>query len=78
MAMSASILTINLKDPEDQIRPVLERALCDIGFVLVRGHGVTAELVSDLRRHLINYFDRPLAEKMAGCITPITTAATSH
>ena len=70
MAMSTSILTINLEDPEDQILATLERALCDIGFVLVEGHGVPAALVSDLRRCLVDYFDRPLANKMAERITP--------
>ena len=70
MIMSASILTINLEDSDDQLLPILERALCDIGFVLVKGHGVPAELVSDLRQQLVSYFDRPLAEKMAERITP--------
>ena len=45
-------------------------ALCDIGFVLVRGHGILEKLVSDLRQHLIDYFDRPLVDKMAERSTP--------
>ena len=68
--MVAPIPIIDLADHEEQILSKLERALCDIGFVLVRGHGVPAELVSKLRRHLVDYFDRPLTEKMAERITP--------
>ena len=68
--MPAPIPIIDLADHEEQILPTLERALCDIGFVLVTGHDVPAELVRNLRQHLIDYFDRPLAEKMAERITP--------
>ena len=38
--------------------------------MLVKGHGVASELVSDLRHHLVDYFGRPLADKMAERITP--------
>ena len=68
--MKASIPIIDLADHEEQILPTLERALCDIGFVLVKGHGVPAELVTDLRQHLVDFFDRSLADKMAEHITP--------
>ncbi|MEK9996514.1 MAG: 2-oxoglutarate and iron-dependent oxygenase domain-containing protein, partial [Halieaceae bacterium] len=68
--MPAPIPIIDLADHEEQILPTLERALCDIGFVLVTGHDVPAELVRNLRQHLIDYFDRPLVEKMAERITP--------
>ena len=70
MIMSASILTINLEGSDDQILPVLERALSDSGFVLVKRHGVPAQLVSNIRRHLIDYFDRSLADTKAERITP--------
>ena len=68
--MPAPIPIIDLADHEEQILPTLERALCDIGFVLVTGHDVPAELVRNLRQHLNDYFDRPLSEKMAERITP--------
>ena len=35
--MRASIPIIDLADHEEQNLPTLERALCDIGFVLVKG-----------------------------------------
>ena len=70
MPASLAIPTIDLERDDDEILPTLERALCDIGFVLVKGHGVPAELVSDLRQQLVDYFDRPLADKMAERITP--------
>ncbi|HCL93488.1 MAG TPA: oxidoreductase, partial [Gammaproteobacteria bacterium] len=49
MPISLAIPTIDLDRDDDQILPTLERALCNIGFVLVKGHDVPAELVSDLR-----------------------------
>ena len=70
MPSPLSIPTVDLAQDDDEIRPTLEQALCEMGFVLVRGHGITRELVSDLRGHLIDYFNRPLAEKMAERITP--------
>ena len=70
MPSSLTVPTIDLERDDDEILPTLERALCDIGFVLVKGHGVPAELVSALRQRLVDYFDRPLAEKMAERITP--------
>ena len=68
--MRVSIPIIDLADHEEQILPTLEKALCDIGFVLVKGHGVPRGLVSDLRQQLVDYLDRPLADKMAERITP--------
>ena len=70
MHASLAIPTIDLDRDDVEILPTLERALCDIGFVLVRGHGVPAELVTDLRQHLVDFFDRSLADKMAERITP--------
>ena len=70
MPSSLAIPTIDLERDDDEFLPTLERALCDIGFVLVRGHGVPGTLVSDLRQKLVDYFDRPLADKMAERITP--------
>ena len=70
MPASLAIPTIDLDHDDVEILPTLERALCDIGFVLVKGHGVPAELVTDLRQHLVDFFDRSLADKMAERITP--------
>ena len=70
MSSSLAIPTIDLGCDDDEILPTLERALCDIGFVLVKGMAFPAEQVRDLRRCLIDYFDRPLADKMAERITP--------
>ena len=70
MPSSLAISTIDLERDDKEILPTLERALCDIGFVLVRGHGIPEKLVSDLRQQLVDYFDRPLVDKMAERITP--------
>ena len=40
MPASLAIPTIDLERDDDEILPTLEPALCDIGFVLVKGHGV--------------------------------------
>ena len=47
MPSSITIPTIDLEREDEEILPTLERALCDIGFVMVQGHGVASELVSD-------------------------------
>ena len=65
MCSSLAIPIIDLGCDDYEILPTLESALCDIGFVLVKGHGVPAELVTDLRQHLVDFFDRSLADKMA-------------
>ncbi len=70
MPSSLAIPTIDLERDDKEILPTAERALCDIGFVLVRGHGIPEKLVSNLRQHLADYFDRPLVDKMAERITP--------
>ena len=78
MPSSLTVPTIDLKRDDNEILPTLERALCDIGFVLVKGHGVPAELVSALRQRLVDYFDRPLPKRWLSASRPITTGATSR
>ena len=48
---------------DERIIPELKRGLCDIGFVLVAGHGIPEALVSDLRHQTATYFDRPIVRK---------------
>ena len=69
MPSSLALPTIDLERDVDEILPTLERALCDIGFVLVKGHGVPPKLVRDLRLHLVEYFDRPMSDKLVESIT---------
>lgn len=69
MTPAASIPLIDLNDADERIIPELKRGLCDIGFVLVAGHGIPEALVSDLRHQTATYFDRPLSEKLADSIT---------
>jgi isopenicillin N synthase-like dioxygenase len=65
----ASIPLIDLNEQDDHIIPELTRALRDIGFVLVAGHGIPDTLVNELRTQMAEYFDRPLAEKLRDTIT---------
>ena len=69
MTPAASVPLIDLNDADDRIIPELKSGLCDIGFVLVAGHGIPEALVSDLRHQTATYFDRPLSEKLADSIT---------
>jgi isopenicillin N synthase-like dioxygenase len=70
MKPTPNISLINLTDPEERIVGSLERALTETGFVMVQGHGISSELVRDVRRVVKGYFNRPAAEKMLDCITP--------
>ena len=45
MPSSLTVPTIDLERDDDEILPTLERALCDIGFVLVAGHDFIAATV---------------------------------
>ena len=65
MTSSSSIPLIDLKDSDDTVLPVLERALTEIGFVMVQGHSVPEHLVRTMRQQLETYFSRPLSEKLA-------------
>lgn len=45
------------------------QACHDIGFMVVRGHGVPAATIARLRESVIQFFERPLDEKLAWSIT---------
>ena len=70
MRPAASIPLIDLSNKDEHIIPELTQALCDMGFVLVAGHGVPDTVVSELRGQTKKYFDRPLPNKLADGIEP--------
>jgi isopenicillin N synthase-like dioxygenase len=47
-----------------QIAAQIDAACCEIGFFTLTGHGVSAEVISDLRAKAHAFFERPLAEKL--------------
>lgn len=47
----------------------LDDACRNIGFAVVRGHGIPAAIVDDLRRAVIDFFDRPLEQKLDGRVS---------
>ncbi len=61
---------IDLTESDYNLIPKLRHAFSTIGFVQVRGHGVNPSIISQLRRHLITYFNRPLKLKLQEAITP--------
>ena len=46
------------------IRLEVEKACRDIGFMYVIGHGIDKSIVQGIRKEVINYFSRPLEEKL--------------
>ena len=70
MTPAASIPLIDLRNQDEHIIPELAQALCEIGFVLVAGHGIPEALVGELRDQTVKYFDRPLPDKLADSIEP--------
>ena len=61
---------IDLTESDYNLIPRLRHAFSTIGFVQVRGHGVNPTIISQLRRHLIAYFNRRLKLKLQGAIRP--------
>jgi len=47
----------------------VEAACRDIGFMYVCGHGIAPEVVTRIREAIVNYFQRPLEEKLADRIS---------
>ena len=60
---------IDLTESDYNLIPKLRHAFSTIGFVQVRGHSVNPTIISQLRRHLIAYFNRPLKLKLQEAIT---------
>lgn len=58
----APFRTGNAKDKQ-KIAQAVDQACRDIGFLVIQGHGVSPELVQDVRRVSAAFFDLPLAEK---------------
>src|ERR1700693_4879463 len=52
------------KAAERQVAAAVDRACRDIGFLVISGHGVAAELVEETRAAAREFFDLPLEEKM--------------
>jgi len=46
------------------VAAAVNKACCEIGFLLVTGHGIPSSLVDDMRRVSTRFFERPLEEKM--------------
>jgi isopenicillin N synthase-like dioxygenase len=69
-APTASIPLIDLDDAEEIVIPALTQAFCEVGFVLVKGHGISGSLINEVRKQTAAYFQRPLAKKLADQITP--------
>ena len=61
---------IDLTESDYNLIAKLRHAFSTIGFVQVRGHGVNPTIISQLRRHLIPYFNRPLKLKLQEAIRP--------
>jgi isopenicillin N synthase-like dioxygenase len=46
-----------------QVAEAVDRACCDIGFLIIKGHGISPELIARTREVSRDFFDLPLADK---------------
>ncbi len=49
--------------------PEVDDACREVGFMYIRGHGISADTITRLRNAVVDYFNRPLAEKLHDCIS---------
>lgn len=60
-----SIPTIDLGDDPDQVAAAIDAACVDVGFFSIVGHGVPSSVIDDAWRTTWEFFDLPLAAKLA-------------
>ena len=56
-------------DHTDNTVREVEEACREIGFMVIRGHGIAPEIITRIREAVIGYFARPLEEKLRDCIS---------
>ncbi len=59
------IRTIDITSGDDATIQMVEDACHDTGFMYVRGHGISPNVIASIRTAVIRYFDRPLEDKLA-------------
>ena len=69
MTAGCRLPLIDLQWPNDRLATQIEHACRDIGFMYVTGHGISEKTVAAIRNAVIEYFDRPLEDKLGDCIT---------
>ena len=47
----------------------IEEACRDIGFMFIRGHGISQQLIESIRTATVRYFERPLEDKLEDLIS---------
>jgi isopenicillin N synthase-like dioxygenase len=60
------IPSIDVADSDSSTLRQIDAACRDIGFMIIRGHGIPARTIANVRTAVIDYFARP------GCFPPCT------
>lgn len=63
------IRTIDIAGDDEVTIRLVEDACHDTGFMYVRGHGISTDVIASIRTAVIRYFDRPLEDKLADQIS---------
>jgi len=63
------IRTIDIAGGDDATIRMVEDACHDTGFMYVRGHGISADVIAAIRSVVVRYFSRPLQDKLADQIS---------
>ena len=63
------IRTIDIASDDEATIRMVDDACHDTGFMYVRGHGISPEVIASMRTAVIRYFNRPLEDKLADQIS---------
>lgn len=63
------IRTIDIARDDDATIHMVEDACHDTGFMFVRGHGISQDVIASIRSAVIRYFSKPLEDKLADQIS---------
>lgn len=64
-----NICTIDIAGNDEATIRLVEDACHDTGFMYVRGHGISLDVIASVRTEVIRYFERPLEDKLADQIS---------
>jgi isopenicillin N synthase-like dioxygenase len=55
---------------KDEVALAVDRACRDVGFLVIAGHGVSAELRSEVEKAMMSFFSLPVELKQRWAATP--------
>jgi isopenicillin N synthase-like dioxygenase len=67
--ISIPLIDIGVSGRRSETTSEIEAAFRDVGFAYIGGHGISPQLIANMREVVIAYFERPLEEKLCDRIS---------